>query len=341
MSAVRWGVLTTARIAQDRFLPAMSRARTAVISAISSPNGRAAEVAARFNIPAVYSSHKELLADPAIEAVYLPFPNGLHAEWIIAAAQAGKDVLCEKPLVGSLEDYARVVEACERNGVSLMEAFMYRFHPQHQRVREFIDAGRVGQIVSMHARFHFAMDRSQGEIRLQAGLEGGAVNDVGCYAIDVMNMVMGRTPISVYAKGTNPKDPVETTVAGILDYDGVIGTFDCGFEGPRTNTFQIIGTKGNITLDQAFDPDPGEAARVTVSVRDGSTEVLNITEDPFKVEIERFSVYVRSSGHEVVNRELTEQNLSVRLAIHESLATGLSQNVEHIRDAKHHLLQNQ
>ena len=193
----------------------------------------------------------------AIEAVYLPFPNGLHAEWIIAAAEAGKDILCEKPLVGSLEDYARVVEACERNGVSLMEAFMYRFHPQHQKVREFIDAGRIGQIVSMHARFHFVMDRSPGEVRLQAGLEGGAVNDVGCYAVDIMNMVMGRAPVSVYAKGTSPADPVETTVAAILDYDGVIGTLDCGFEGPRTNTFQIIGTKGQITLDKAFDPDPG------------------------------------------------------------------------------------
>lgn len=341
MSAVRWGVLTTARIAQDRFLPAMHKARNAAVSAVSSPNGRAADVAARFGIPAAYASHEELLADPAIEAVYLPFPNGLHAEWIVAAAEAGKDVLCEKPLVGSLEDYARVVEACERNEVNLMEAFMYRFHPQHQKVREFLDAGRIGGIVSMHARFHFVMDRSPGEVRLQPGLEGGAVNDVGCYAIDIMNMVMGRAPVSVYAKGTSPADPVETTVAGILDYDGVIGTFDCGFEGPRTNTFQIIGTKGHITLDKAFDPDPGDPARVTVSLRDGSTEVFDITEDPFKVEIERFSVWARSSGHEVIHRELTEQNLAVRLAIHESLATGLPRSVEPVHAVEHHLLQEQ
>ena len=222
-----------------------------------------------------------------------------------------------------------------------MEAFMYRFHPQHQKVREFIDAGRIGQIVSMHARFHFVMDRSPGEVRLQAGLEGGAVNDVGCYAIDIMNMVMGRTPVSAYAKGTSPTDPVETTVAAILDYDGVLGTFDCGFEGPRTNTFQVIGTKGHITLDQAFDPDPGDPARVTVSLRDGSTEGFDIAEDQFKVEIERFSVWARSSGHEVVHRELTEQNLAVRLAIHESLATGLPRTVEPVHAVKHHLLQEQ
>lgn len=258
MSAVRWGVLTTARIAQGRFLPAMSRARNAVASAISSPNGKAPEVAERFGIPAAYSSHEELLADPSIEAVYLPFPNALHADWIVAAAEAGKDILCEKPLVANTHDYRRVLEACERNGVNLMEAFMYRFHPQHQKVREFIDSGRIGELVSMHARFHFAMDRTDGEARLQPGLDGGALNDVGCYAVDVMNMVMGRAPQSVYGKGTSRTDPVETTVAAILDYGDVLGTLDCGFEGPRTHTFQVIGTKGQITLDQAFDPTRGK-----------------------------------------------------------------------------------
>ena len=116
---------------------------------------------------------------------------------------------------------------------------------------------------------------------------------------------------------------------------------DCGFEGPRTNTFQIIGTKGNITLDKAFDPDPGEPARVTVSLRDGSTEAFDVTEDPFKVEIERFSVWTRSSVHEVVHRELTEQNLAVRLAIHESIAAGLPRNVEQVHGVQHHLLQEQ
>lgn len=324
MTTVRWGVLTTARTAQDRFLPAMKKARNAAASALSSPNGRVGEIADRFGVPESYTSHEELLADPNIEAVYLPFPNGLHAEWIIAAANAGKDILCEKPLVCSLDDYQRVVEACERNQVTLMEAFMYRFHPQHHKVREFLDAGTIGDLVSMHARFHFNMDRVPGEVRLQPDLEGGAVNDLGCYAIDIMNMIMGGPPTSVYAKGTSPSDPVETTVAAIIDYNGVLRTFDCGFEGPRTNTFQIIGTEGQITLDTAFDPDPGESARVTVSLRNGETEVVDITEDHFKVEIERFSsVRARGSGTRIINRELTEHNLAVRLAVHESLAAGL------------------
>ncbi|WP_258062015.1 Gfo/Idh/MocA family protein [Arthrobacter sp. ZGTC412] len=176
----------------------------------------------------------------------------------------------------------------------------------------------------MHARFHFVMDRSP-----------------GCYAIDIMNMVMGRGPVSVYAKGTSPTDTVETTVAAILDYDGVIGTLNCGFEGPRTNMFQSIGTKGQITLDKAFDPDPGDAARVTVSLRDGSTEVFDINENPVTVETEWFSTWARSAGQEVVHQELTEQNLAVRLAIHESLAAGLPRNVEPVHAVEHHLLQEQ
>lgn len=321
MTAVRWGVLTTARIAQDRFLPAMKKARNAAAAAVSSPNGRAAEMAHRFGIPVTYNSHEDLLADPNIDAVYLPFPNGLHAEWIIAAANAGKDILCEKPMVCSLLDYRRVVEACERNQVSLMEAFIYRFHPQHQKVRELLDAGRIGNIISMHARFHFVMDRDPGEIRLQPGLQGGAVNDVGCYAIDIMNMIVGSLPTSVYAKGTSPSDPVETSAAAILDYNGVLGTLDCGFDGPRTNTFQIIGTNGQITLDTAFDPDPWDSVSVNVSLRNGHAEVFDITEDHFKMEIERFSARARNPGAEFIDRELTERNLAVRLAIHESLAT--------------------
>lgn len=341
MTAVRWGVLTTARIAQDRFLPAMQKARNAVASAISSPNGRVAEVAARFNIPTAYESHEELLADPNIEAVYLPFPNGLHADWIVAAAEAGKDILCEKPLVANAVDYRRVMQACERNGVNLMEAFMYRFHPQHQKVREFIDGGRIGEVVSMHARFHFAMNRTEGEVRLQPGLDGGALNDVGCYAIDIMNMVMGRAPETVYGKGTSRTDPVDTTVAAILDYGDVVGTLDCGFEGPRINTFHIIGTEGSITLNSAFDPDPDETAQITLTHRDGRTESTEIGEDQFKTEIERFSVWVRDYGPVLINRELTEQNLAVRLALHESLATGLPHTVTEVHAAEHHLLQEQ
>ncbi|MDQ4491213.1 Gfo/Idh/MocA family oxidoreductase [Sinomonas sp. ASV486] len=327
MSTVRWGVLTTARIAQSRFLPAAGRASGAAVVAISSTSGRAEEVAGRFGIPAAYGSHEELLADPGVEAVYVPFPNSLHAEWALRAVEAGKHVLCEKPLVASADELAHLAEAAARRGVKVMEAFMYRFHPQHAKVRELLDSGRIGDVVSIHARFHFAMDRQPGEPRLKPGFDGGALNDIGCYGVDALNRLMDAPPRSVYARGTSHSDPVETSMAAILDYGGVLATIDCGFEGPLTNTLQIIGTLGHITLDKAFDPDPTETANVTVASRSGAAETFAFTGDAFQAEIEQFSEWTRSDGPTMPFQELTQRSLAVRVALHASLASGQPQAV--------------
>ncbi len=325
--SVRWGVLTTARIAQHRFIPAAGKARNAEVKAISSANGRVSEVAARFGIPKAYSSHEELLADPDIDAVYVPFPNNLHAEWAVRVAEAGKHVLCEKPLVATQQDFEQVLQAAEQHGVLLMEAFMYRFHAQREKVLELVRSGRVGDLVSVHARFHFVMNRTEGEPRLVPGMDGGALNDVGTYCIDALNAIVGRLPSSVYAKGTSPADPVDTTMAAILDYDGVLGTFDCGFEGPRAQTVQIIGTQGQITQDVSFDADPDETVTVTVRSRDGAEEVFSFVDDGFRAEIETFSELIGEGGSAVPFRDLTEHNLAVRLALHESMSTGTPQQL--------------
>lgn len=327
MSIVRWGVLTTARIAQHKFLPAIANAGNATAAAISSPSGRTQEVARRFGIPKAYGRHEELLADPDIDAVYLPFPNSLHAEWAVRAAQAGKHILCEKPLVATFEDFQRVLAAADRTGVRVMEAFMYRFHAQQAALRELLASGRIGDIVSVHARFHFPMNRQPGEPRLIPGMDGGALNDVGTYCVDALNAVVGRPPATVYGHGTSLSDPVDTTTAAVLDYDGVLGTFDCGFEGPRTQTVQIIGTSGQITMDNAFDPDPDEATTVTICTRDGGEQAFSFTDDSFKAEIETFSDLIREPGPTMPFRELTEQNLAVRAALLESMTTGLPQAV--------------
>jgi predicted dehydrogenase len=327
VSTVRWGVLTTARIAQNKFLPAIAKIGNATASAISSPSGRATEVARRFGIPKAYARHEELLADPDIDAVYLPFPNSLHAEWAVRAAQAGKHILCEKPLVATFEDFQRVLAAADLAGVRVMEAFMYRFHAQQTAVRELLASGRIGDIVSVHARFHFTMNRQPGEPRLIAGMDGGALNDVGTYCIDALNAVVGRFPATVYGRGTSPSDPVDTTMAAVLDYGGVLGTFDCGFEGPLTQTVQVIGTRGQITMNKAFDPDPDEATTVTMSTRDGGEHAFSFTDDSFKAEIETFSNLIGEPGATMPFRELTEQNLAVRAALHRSMGTGLPQTV--------------
>ncbi|WP_138443629.1 Gfo/Idh/MocA family protein [Sinomonas susongensis] len=327
MSTIRWGVLTTARIAQHRFLPAVAKAANATAAAISSPSGRAPEVARLFGIPRAYGSHEELLADPDIDAVYLPFPNSLHAEWAVRAADAGKHILCEKPLVATLDDFQRVLAAADRAGVRVMEAFMYRFHAQRARVGELISSGRIGDIVSAHARFHFTMKRQPGEPRLIPGMDGGALNDVGTYCVDALNAFVGRPPATVYGHGTSQSDPVDTTMAAVLDYGDILGTFDCGFEGPRAQTVQIIGTHGQITMDRAFDPDPDEAVTVTLCARDGGEQAFVFTDDSFKAEIETFSELIHEAGPAMPFRELTEQNIAVRTALHRSMVTGLPQAV--------------
>lgn len=328
MTPLRWGVLTTARIAQNRFLPAAAAAENARVTAISSPNGRAGEVAQRFGIPKAYQRHEDLLADPDIDAVYVPFPNSLHAEWAVRAAAAGKHVLCEKPLVSTAEDFHRVLAAAERAGVRVMEAFMYRFHPQHMKVRELIRAGRIGEVISIHTRFHFTMDRQPHEPRLLPGMDGGALNDVGTYCIDAMNAIAGRLPSVVCARSANRSDPVDTTMAAVLDYEGLFGTFDCSFEGPKVHTVRVIGTQGQIALDKAFDPDPDETTTVTVSNRYGEEQSYSFTADAFKAEIETFGNLILESGPTMPFRELTEQNLLVRTALHESMRTGLPQHLE-------------
>ncbi|WP_120522303.1 Gfo/Idh/MocA family protein [Arthrobacter celericrescens] len=319
---VRWGVLTTARIARNRFLPAAARAGNARVVAISSASGSAAAVAQEFSVDRAYDSHEALLADPDVDAVYVPFPNHLHREWAVKAARAGKHVLCEKPLVPDWEGHHELVQATRETGVHLLEGFMYRFHEQHRVIAELLASGALGELVSLHARVNFAIDRSPGEPRLREEQYGGALNDVGTYGVDVLNKLVGRPPSRVAGLGVSLSDPVDTSMAALLDYDGVLGTVDCGFEGPKDLTLRVTGTRGSVTASNAFDPDPGELVTLTIEGRDGSTELREVADDAFRKEIEFFSGVVLDGGEAMPFRELTEWNLAVREALHLSMAEG-------------------
>ena len=180
---IRWGILSTANIAVKRFIPGAQASRNGVVAAIASRDGaRASEVAARLGIARSYGSYEELLADPEIDAIYIALPNSLHAEWIVKAAAAGKPVLCEKPLASTSAEAAAAIERCASLGVPLMEAFMYRFHPQHARVRALIDAGAIGELRAVRTAFTFLLEPFPAtNVRLNADLVGGALMDVGCY----------------------------------------------------------------------------------------------------------------------------------------------------------------
>ena len=307
---LRWGVLGTARIAELQVIPAIDASDNGTVLAVSSGSGRAKAYADRLGIPKAYDSHDDLLADSQVDAVYIPLPNTLHAEWTKRAAQAGKHVLCEKPIAMSPAELAEVEAVCRENGVQLTEAFMYRHHPQIGIVRDLLDSGRIGRLVAIDARFHFLLDPADGpNIRLNAEVGGGAVRDVGCYPIDLANLLIGRLPSAVSAASIM-RDGVDTTTAGTLHYDDVIGSFSCGFDAPAGDSALLIGSAGTIALPHPFRPDRGGA---TVVIKDaaGSTEVIDPPGDLYRIEVERFADRLLRDDPDSAGLELSRRTIEV------------------------------
>ena len=198
-NALRWGILSTADIARAKVIPGSAGQVARRSVAIASRDGeRAAVVADELGIPRAHRSYEALLADPEVDAVYIPLPNHLHAEWTIAAARAGKHVLCEKPLAMTAADAERMVAVCRAEGVHLMEAFMYRLHPSWVAVRELVASGRIGRLVAVDSWFSFFND-DPSNIRNKREAGGGALFDVGCYCVNLSRMLFDAEPIAVDA----------------------------------------------------------------------------------------------------------------------------------------------
>ena len=255
---VRWGILSTANIAVKRFIPGALDAGNGSLRAVASRDlARAREVAKRFAIPSAYGSYRELLDDPEIDAVYNPLPNALHARWTIAALEAGKAVLCEKPLAASSLDAQRMVDAARANGVLLMEAFMYRFHPQHERVRAILETGEIGDVRAVRTAFTFQLEPfNPKNVRLSKELAGGALMDVGCYCVNAARMIFREEPLWACAQWDfRERFGVEVSLAGVLTFsDGRTATFDCGFRAAGQGTYTIAGSRGQIDVPNAFVP---------------------------------------------------------------------------------------
>lgn len=256
---IRWGILSTANIALKGFIPGVKASRNGTIAAIASRElDRAQSAASEHGIPKAYGSYEELLADPEIDAIYNPLPNALHAEWTIKAAAAGKPILCEKPISTNTADALRMIEACRYNDVLLMEAFMYRFHPQHARVHELIAAGAIGELRSVRASFSFLLEPfSRKNVRLQHDLGGGSLADVGCYAVNAARMLFGEEPLWASAQwDVREQFGVDVAAAGVLCFsDRRFASIDCGFRASTYGTYTAIGTKGHIDVPEAFVPD--------------------------------------------------------------------------------------
>ena len=300
---LRWGVLSTAKIGIEKVIPAtVAAARCEVVAIASRDLGRAESAASGLGIARAFGSYEDLLGDPDVDAVYNPLPNHLHAEWTIAAARAGKHVLCEKPLATNAAEAERMIQVCEAEGVLLMEAFMYRLHPTWEAVRASLASGRIGQLRAVQSWFSYFND-DPNDIRNQLDAAGGALYDIGCYCVNLSRMLFGAEPIRV--QGTVTRDPVtgvDTLTSGILDFDNGIASFTCSTRAEPDQRVHIYGTEGRISLEIPFNIPWDRPTRVFVTAGGDppvrpETEVL--TFDPaneYSIQAERFAAAALDGG---------------------------------------------
>lgn len=264
MKKVRWGILGCSGFARRRSIPAMMQCDSIDVRAVASRTQEKAETFRNeFGLSRAYGSYVELLDDPEIDAVHIPLPNGLHAEWTTAALEKGKHVLCEKSFSDNVELTENVAEVVRRTKLQFMEGFVWRIHPQHVTARRLIDEGVIGAVRLVRAAFSFVLNRPN--IRMDRELGGGSILDAGCYPLSAARFYFGDEPKRVYAKGAlDSQYDVDLTAAGILEFSAGNALFDCSFDLPFRTDLEIVGDKGRIYFPRAWQP-PEEA---TIFVND-------------------------------------------------------------------------
>jgi len=260
---VSWGVLGVAGIAVHKVIPAMQRSELSPVRAIASRSeGKAQEAAIALGIERAYPSYEALLADPDIEAVYIPLPNHLHAEWTERAAAAGKHVLCEKPLAMSSDQARHMIDVCRHAGVKLMEAFMYRLHPMWVEAKRMVDSGEIGELLAIQSFFSYRnVDPSN--IRNISDFGGGALMDVGCYPVNVARMLFGAEPTTV--KSSIRRDPefgTDAVTSAVLDFEGRHATFTCSTQLEDDQGVNLVGTTGRLEIEIPFNIPPDRPTRL-------------------------------------------------------------------------------
>ena len=298
MGELRWGILgAKSWIARDAIIPAIQKSRNGtVVAAGTRDPGSVLEVSGKMDGVRTLS-YEALLADPGVDAIYIPLPNSMHLEWAIRAAEAGKPVLCEKPLALNYDDANKIVEAFERRKVPLMESFMYRFHPQHQRVRALIEAGAIGDLVEV--RTHLSVDimnpPDPNNIRMKPDLGGGALLDMGCYMISVARMLYAAKPVAVRAwQRIDDRFGVDVAAAGVLEFpDGRVAMVSCSFEGFGNGFYSVIGRKGVIEaprgIIQGLGTRLGEALVIKMDADGRRTEESFAPVDHYQLIVEAFA----------------------------------------------------
>lgn len=327
MKKLRWGVLGVARIATEKVIPAMQQGKLTEIAAIASRDGGRARGAAReLGIPKAYGSYEELLRDPEIDAIYNPLPNHMHVSWSIRAAEAGKHVLCEKPIGMNAAEARELIAARDRTGVVMGEAFMVQTHPQWVRTVELARSGKLGELRA--AVGHFGYFKLEPEnIRNIREYGGGGLMDIGCYPIKCSRMVFGQEPVRVAA--TITRDPrlggIDTLTSVVMEYPGTHCVFTCGTQVVANQGMQFLGTEGLVEIPIPFNPAPNEIPRIRVN---GEVEEFPLC-DQYTIEGDAFSRAILDGTAPPVPLEDSLRTMTVIDAVFEAGETGKWVEISH------------
>ena len=316
IAPVRWGILGAANIALKKVIPGMQGSALAQVVAIASRDIAKARAAAdRLGIPRAYGSYQELIDDPDIEAIYNPLPNHLHVPWSIRAAEQGKHVLCEKPIALSAREALQLLEARDRTGVMIGEAFMVRTHPQWIKVREIVASGKIGELRLVAGHFSYYR-RDPGDIRSRVEWGGGALMDVGCYPITIARWLFAAEPTEVV--GLIEHDPdmkIDRLTSGLLRFGKGQATFSCATQLVPYQSMQIFGTTGRIAIEIPFNAPPADECRIFVDGSDlagGGLETITfLPVDQYALQADRFSEAIRGVGSVPVSLEDAMGNMAV------------------------------
>ncbi|MDH3493478.1 MAG: Gfo/Idh/MocA family oxidoreductase [Acidobacteriota bacterium] len=335
--SVRWGIIGAANIAVKKVIPAMQAGEFCEISAIASRDIEKAErVAKELNIPKAFGSYEQLLADPDIDAVYNPLPNNLHLEWTVRAAEAGKHVLCEKPLGLNAGEVRRLIEVRDRTNVKIQEAFMIRDHPTWISVRELIGSGRIGELRAVSGFFsYFNVDRSN--IRNKSEMGGGALLDIGCYCINTSRFVFGSEPVSVagFVEGDREMG-IDRLSSAMLRFPNGHSVFTCSTQLVPFQRMYFLGTSGRIEVQIPFNIPTDTPTRLFVD--DGSDlygeNIETIEFEPanqYTIQGDLFSRAIKGELTQVATLEDSFLNMAALDAVFRSATSGKMEEPERLR----------
>ena len=320
---LRWGVISTANIGRAAVNPAIKASRNGELLAVASRDEeRAREFADKWEIPQHYGSYDALLDDASLDAVYIPLPNSMHCEWTIRAAERGKHILCEKPLALDADECREMDAAAEANGVKLMEAFMYRFHPRTQKMVEMVRAGVVGDLKLITSAFTFRLNNAD-NVRLRPEMGGGSLMDVGCYCVNVSRTIAGAEPVAVQAVAHQGPSGVDEQMVGTLRFeDGLLAQFDSALNMVRRESCLVAGTDAYLTVPSAFLPGTDDVVIQEHGGRDGTTEHTVAGVDEYRLMVEHFADCVLNDRAVRYSAEEAALNMTVIAALYESARRG-------------------